>query len=116
MPKRSKQQRNPRVKHRMKFEKAKKRRKGAVRNSLATFIICCLTNVVPGGGGEKVQWDGGGGLKEKKEKLRKKVGRGKKNRRYSQTISLNVIYFYLISDNACKILIKTITARSTFKC
>jgi len=31
MPKRSKQQRNPRVKHRMKFEKAKKRRKGAVR-------------------------------------------------------------------------------------
>merc|ERR550519_2517629 len=31
MPKRSKLQRNPRVKNRMKFEKAKKRRKGAVR-------------------------------------------------------------------------------------
>ena len=30
-PKRSKLQRNPRVKNRMKFEKAKKRRKGAVR-------------------------------------------------------------------------------------
>ena len=31
MPKRSKLQRNPRVKNRMKYEKAKKRRKGAVR-------------------------------------------------------------------------------------
>ena len=31
MPKRSKLQRNPRVKNRMKFEKANKRRKGAVR-------------------------------------------------------------------------------------
>ena len=31
MPKRNKLQRNPRVKNRVKFEKAKKRRKGAVR-------------------------------------------------------------------------------------
>ena len=32
-PKRPKMQRNPRVKHRFKFEKAKKRRKGAVREA-----------------------------------------------------------------------------------
>ena len=31
MPKRNKLQRNPRVKNRVKFEKAKKRRKGAIR-------------------------------------------------------------------------------------
>ena len=32
-PKRPKMQRNPRVKHRFKFDKAKKRRKGAVREA-----------------------------------------------------------------------------------
>ena len=39
MPKRSKLQRNPRVKNRMKYEKAKKRRKGAVREVRKPFYL-----------------------------------------------------------------------------
>jgi hypothetical protein len=51
-PKRNKLQRNPRVKNRVKFEKAKKRRKGAVREvriKSISVIICTIKKNCLGG-------------------------------------------------------------------